>query len=107
MRKEYVLISPARNEEGQIEHTLRSVVAQTVRPRRWIIVNDGSTDRTGEIVERYARENEFITQVHADRRHELGFGSKVRAFQAGYAALANTPYAFIGNLDADVSFGPN
>jgi poly-beta-1,6-N-acetyl-D-glucosamine synthase len=107
MQSEYVLISPARNEEGQIEHTLRSIMAQTLRPRRWIIVNDGSTDRTAEIVARYARENEFITLVHADRRHDLGFGAKVRAFETGYAALAKTPYAFIGNLDADVSFGPN
>jgi biofilm PGA synthesis N-glycosyltransferase PgaC len=107
MHREYVLISPARNEESQIEHTLRSVLAQTLRPRCWVIVNDGSTDRTAEIVDRYARENEFITLVHADRRHHLGFGSKVRAFETGYATLVKTPYAFIGNLDADVSFGPN
>lgn len=99
----YVLITPARNEEGKIEHTLRSVVAQTLRPRRWVVVNDGSTDRTGAVIDRFAARHEFILPVHAERAHGQGFGSKVKAFEAGCAALGDTPYQFIGNLDADVS----
>ena len=50
-----MLITPARNEEAFIEETIRSVLAQTVLPRRWIIVSDGSTDRTDDIVQRHAR----------------------------------------------------
>jgi glycosyltransferase involved in cell wall biosynthesis len=102
----YVLITPARNEEKYIEHTLKSVVAQTILPRRWIVVNDNSTDRTGEIVERYARDFPFLRLVTVRNRRKREFSSKVFAFNAGYAALDVPDYRFIGNLDADVSFGP-
>ena len=54
MKLEYVLITPAHNEEEFIEKTIQSVIAQTVLPKKWIIVNDGSTDRTEEIVHKYA-----------------------------------------------------
>jgi glycosyltransferase involved in cell wall biosynthesis len=104
LNAEYALITPAKNEEGQIQHTIRSMVRQLVLPQRWVIVNDGSTDRTGEIVEQYARDYDFIIPVHSQKSHGEGFGSKVRAFEAGYALLKNTDYRFIGNLDADVSF---
>ena len=50
----YVLITPAHNEEAFIEKTLESMVAQTLLPERWVIVDDGSTDRTAQIVEGYA-----------------------------------------------------
>jgi biofilm PGA synthesis N-glycosyltransferase PgaC len=50
----YVLVTPARNEQDFIELTIRSMVAQTVKPLKWVIVSDGSTDRTDEIVEGYA-----------------------------------------------------
>jgi glycosyltransferase involved in cell wall biosynthesis len=52
----YVLITPARNEEAFIELAIRSVVAQAVRPLRWVIVSEGSTDGTDEIVKKYAAE---------------------------------------------------
>ena len=60
----YVLITPARNEERFIRKTLDSVVAQTLLPERWIIVNDGSTDRTAEIVESYAKRHSWIELIH-------------------------------------------
>ncbi len=103
----YVLITPARNEEKYIEHTLRSVVSQTILPRQWIVVNDNSTDRTGEIVERYAREFPFLRLLTVRNRPARDFSSKVFAFNAGYAALDVGDYRFIGNLDADVTLGPD
>lgn len=100
----YVLITPARNEAQYIELTIRSVVAQTIRPRRWIIVSDGSTDGTDEIVSKYAAENPWIELVRMPERQERHFAGKVRAFNAGLARLAGCEYEVVGNLDADVSF---
>jgi cellulose synthase/poly-beta-1,6-N-acetylglucosamine synthase-like glycosyltransferase len=101
----YVLITPARNEAEFIEHTLRSVVAQTARPAKWVIVSDGSTDGTDEIVARYSAEHPWIELVRMPERRERDFAGKVRAFNAGFARLAECEYEVIGNLDADVSFG--
>ncbi|MBI5644308.1 MAG: glycosyltransferase family 2 protein [Deltaproteobacteria bacterium] len=103
----YVLITPARNEERFIEHTIRSVVSQTVRPAEWVIVSDRSTDRTDEIVNRYSREYGFIRLLRVDGDEQRNFGSKALAFTKGYLALSHTGYEFIGNLDADVTLGPD
>jgi poly-beta-1,6-N-acetyl-D-glucosamine synthase len=100
----YVLITPARNEADFIDLTLRSVVAQTVRPLRWVIVSDGSTDGMDEIVSRYASDNPWIELVRMPERRERHFAGKVHAFNAGYARVKDLPYDIIANLDADVSF---
>ncbi|MEW6115774.1 MAG: glycosyltransferase family A protein [Nitrospirota bacterium] len=103
----YVLITPARNEEAYIEKTLRSVIAQTVLPSKWVIVSDGSTDGTDEIVQKYAAHYSFIRLVKAQEQGQRNFGSKVSAFKAGYDSLGDVNYEFLGNLDADVSFKPD
>lgn len=103
----YVLITPARNEAQFIELTVRSVVAQTVRPARWIIVSDGSTDGTDEIVRKYAAENSWIELIRMPERSERDFAAKVHAFNAGYARLEHLDYDVIVSLDADISFGEN
>lgn len=103
----YVLVTPARNEEAHIERLLQVVVAQTLLPRKYVIVSDGSTDRTDEIVRAYAERYDFIELVRAEKDSRAGFGSKVFAFNTGYARMRNVPYEFIGNLDADVSFEPD
>ena len=61
----YVVVTPARNEEAYIERTIRSVISQTIRPQRYVVVSDGSTDRTDEIVQKYADEYEFITFIQS------------------------------------------
>lgn len=100
----YVLITPARNEARFIELTLRSMVAQTARPLRWVIVSDGSTDGTDEIVGKYAAEHEWIELLRMPDRAERHFAGKVYAFNAGRARVKELPYDVIGNLDGDVSF---
>src|SRR5208282_5013460 len=100
----YVLITPARNEAEFIELTIRSVVAQTVRPARWVIVSDGSTDGTDEIVLRYAADNPWMELVRMPERRERHFAGKVHAFNAGYARVKDVKYEVIGSLDADMSF---
>lgn len=84
MPLEYVLITPARNEAEFIEETIRSVIAQTVLPKRWVIVSDGSKDGTDEIVQRYRGGREWLELVRLPERKERGFAAKVRAFNAGY-----------------------
>jgi poly-beta-1,6-N-acetyl-D-glucosamine synthase len=100
----YVLITPARNEAQFIELTIKSVIAQTVRPAKWVIVSDGSTDGTDAIVSKYAAENPWIELIQMPERRERHFAGKVYAFNAGYARLKNVEYEVIGSLDADISF---
>jgi biofilm PGA synthesis N-glycosyltransferase PgaC len=102
----YVIITPAHNEEALLGHTAQAVVAQTVRPLKWIVVNDASSDGTREVAERYAREHSFIEVVNLERAAGRHFGNKVRAFNAGLERVKELEFDFVGNLDADISFGP-
>ncbi len=103
----YVLITPARNEEAYLEETIRSVVAQTVTPLKWIIVSDGSTDRTDEIVRRYLLQHPWIELLRMRERGDRQFAAKAHAFNAGYDTLKDLKYDVIGNLDADITFEPD
>jgi len=103
-RLRYVLVTPARNEEAFIEKTIQSVVSQTVRPVRWVIVNDGSTDGTARIVERYAAAHDWIEVVNMPQRRDRSFAAKVHSFNAGYEKVSSIAHDVVGNLDADISF---
>jgi glycosyltransferase involved in cell wall biosynthesis len=100
----YVIITPARNEEAYIEKTIRSVISQTVLPQKWIIVSDGSTDRTDEIVKQYMAENVWIELLRMPEHRDRTFAAKVHCFNAGYKRFKDIKYDVIGNLDADISF---
>jgi biofilm PGA synthesis N-glycosyltransferase PgaC len=100
----YVLITPARDEAQFIELTIKSVVAQTVRPIRWVIVSDGSTDGTDDIVSKYAADHAWIELVRMPGRRERHFAGKVHAFNAGYARIGDLEYDVIGSMDGDISF---
>jgi glycosyltransferase involved in cell wall biosynthesis len=103
----YVLITPARNEADYIELTLKSVVSQSVRPLKWVIVSDGSTDATDDIVRQYVANNTWIELVQMPERRERNFAGKAIAVSAGQKKLGELQYDIIGNLDADVSFDPD
>ena len=100
----YVLITPARNEAEFIEMTLKSVISQTVRPEKWVIVSDGSTDGTDEIVGKYLTANPWIELVRTAERQERHFAGKVQAFNAGHARVQDLEYDVIASLDADITF---
>ncbi len=100
----YVLITPARNEAQFIELTIHSVIAQTTRPAKWVIVSDGSTDGTDKIVRHYASKHPWIEVVRMPDRQERHFAGKVYAFNAGYARVRDVAYSIIGSMDADISF---
>jgi poly-beta-1,6-N-acetyl-D-glucosamine synthase len=102
----YVLITAARNEEAFIERTIRAVLAQTLAPAKWVIVSDGSTDLTDEIVERHAARHGFIDPVRAAADPTRNFGSKAKAVNFAYGRTAGLDFAFVGVLDADVVFDP-
>jgi poly-beta-1,6-N-acetyl-D-glucosamine synthase len=103
-RHDYVVITPARNEAAFIEFTIKSMVSQTIKPLRWVIVSDGSTDRTVDIIKRYSKENAWIELVQMPERRERHFAGKVHAFNAGYAKVKHLQYEFVASLDADLSF---
>jgi glycosyltransferase involved in cell wall biosynthesis len=103
MPLKYVLITPARNEQAFLEATIIAVLHQTIRPLLWVIVSDGSTDRTEEIVRRYSTKNPWIELISLPQRHDRHFAGKVHAFNAGYERVKRLSYDVIGNLDADVS----
>jgi glycosyltransferase involved in cell wall biosynthesis len=107
-RVRYVVITPARNEARYIERTLRSMAAQTVLPARWIVVDDGSTDGTGALVQQYARVNDWIHLVSVTSQSEARSGGSkvVRAFNTGYNVIKDESYDFIVKLDADLTLPP-
>jgi len=104
----YVIITPARDEEEHIEQTILSVANQTILPSQWIIVNDGSGDNTGTIIDGYAARHPWITVRHRSNRgfREAG-GGVVNAFNDGYKQVRSPNWQFIVKLDADLSFAPN
>jgi poly-beta-1,6-N-acetyl-D-glucosamine synthase len=104
---QYLLVTPARNEEAFLELTIQSVLKQTVRPARWLIVSDGSTDRTDEIVSRYARQHDWIELFRMPERDTRDFGGKARSFNTGYARIKHLAHDVIASLDADITFDPD
>lgn len=102
-----VIISPVRDEAEHIERTLQSIVSQTVKPAEWIIVDDGSTDDTAQLVEQYASEHPFIKLVHRKNRgfRKLG-GGVIAAFKEGMTHISHPNYTHLAKLDGDMSFGP-
>jgi glycosyltransferase involved in cell wall biosynthesis len=103
----YVLITPAHNEEAFIQKTLDSMVAQTLLPERWVIVDDGSTDRTAEIVESYEKQYPWMELLRRPRGSDRSFAGKVYAFNLGLNRAASLTFEVLGNLDADLSFDPD
>ena len=102
----YVLMTAAHNEEATIEGTIRSVTQQTILPKRWVIVSDNSSDRTDDIIQKYAEKCDFIRYLRITRPPGRNFGSKVLALQQGSKLYADVAPNFIGNVDADVTLEP-
>ena len=107
-RGHYIIISPVRDEAAYIEGTLTSVIRQTLQPSQWVVVDDGSTDATPEILEQFAQKTPWLRVV---RRRDRGFraaGSGVMdAFYAGLAAAQPGAWDFLVKLDGDLRFEPD
>ena len=101
----YIVVTPAKDEVRHIERTLQSMVAQTHRPLMWIVVDDGSSDGTIEIVQKYAEAHDFIRPIPAERITSRATGTaEIRAFNRGYELVRSEKFGCIVKLDADLSF---
>ena len=104
----YVVISPVRDEEAYIRFTADCMIHQTVVPKEWIVINDGSSDNTGKILDEYAQQYPWIRVVHrANRGFRKAGGGVVEAFNEGYKALQFHDWDFLVKLDGDLSFDPD
>jgi len=101
---QYVLITAARNEEAFIEAVIQAVVAQTMLPAKWIIVSDGSTDQTDNIVKNYALQYDWIELLRMPEHRDYQFAAKVHCLRAAWEKLQPLAFDVIGNLDADITF---
>lgn len=107
MRRSYVVISPCRNEADFMRHTLDSVVAQSIRPSLWVIVDDGSTDETPRILSEYAARHDWIRIVTRSDRGRRAVGPGViEAFYAGFAAIEPDEFEYLCKLDLDLELPP-
>lgn len=107
MTNRYLLISPCRNEADYMRQTLDSVLAQTVLPAKWVIVDDGSTDDTPQILAQYAALHPWIQIVtRADRGHRAVGPGVIDAFYSGYGAVDPDAYDYLCKLDLDLRLPP-
>jgi glycosyltransferase involved in cell wall biosynthesis len=103
----YVLVTPARNEAQFIAATMRSVIAQSVRPLRWVIVSDGSSDGTDDIVRELAADHDWIDLARMPEHRDRSFAAKANCFNSGYERLKGLTFDIVGNLDADITLSPD
>lgn len=104
----YLVVTPVRDEESYLRLTIESMIAQTIRPVEYVVVNDGSKDKTGEIIDEYARQHAWIRAVH---RKDRGFrkvgGGIIEAFNEGLEAATCGDWDFLSKMDGDLSFAPD
>ncbi len=104
----YLIISPCRNEADFMRKTLDSVVAQSVLPAKWVIVDDGSTDETPDIIAEYIRKYNWISVIRNDDRGKRAVGPGViEAFYRGYETINANDYDYICKLDMDLILPPD
>lgn len=103
MTSRYVLISPCRNEAEFARRTLDSVISQSIPPALWVIVDDGSTDDTPNILSQYATKYDFIRIVRRKDRGARAVGPGViEAFYTGLDTVNLGEYDFLCKLDLDL-----
>jgi glycosyltransferase involved in cell wall biosynthesis len=101
----YVIITPARNEGERIQKTIDSVAKQTIRPMRWVLVDDGSADKTGPLIDAAAKEHSWISAIHRpDRGFRKQGGGVIEAFYDGLKLVEEESWDFLGKLDGDLAF---
>jgi poly-beta-1,6-N-acetyl-D-glucosamine synthase len=107
-----LLITPARDEAAHLAGTIRAVAAQTRQPDLWLVIDDGSSDGTAEILQSLAAELPFMRVLQAPEQEgdpaadRLTLAAEARAFNAALATVELTEFTHVGKLDADVELPP-
>lgn len=105
---QYNMITPAFNEELYIERTIKSVICQNLKPTKWIIIDDDSTDNTSEIIKKYSSQNDFIKYYHRKKpENQPYFVSNVYAIMEGYTLIKEDQFDYLAILDSDIILPPN
>lgn len=108
-----LLVTPARDEASHLERTIRAVAAQTRTPDLWLIVDDGSSDGTPEILARWAAELPFLRVLQAPAQSEevdadrLALAAEARAFNWALSRVDPNEFTHLGKLDADIELSPD
>lgn len=105
MNLKYVIVTPVKNEEKFIGQTINSVINQTIKPQRWIIVNDGSTDKTGEIIQRFAAKFSWIQEIENEKSPTRKMGGQA-ALMHGLRLVNVDDYDYFVRMDGDVNYDP-
>jgi len=100
----YILITPAHNEEEYMEQLIETVLAQTICPARWVIVDDASTDKTNQIVKSYAEQYDFVHYHRIEPNSLVTYYSRrTHVWLQGFEQIKHEVYDFVGALDADIT----
>jgi biofilm PGA synthesis N-glycosyltransferase PgaC len=103
---DYIIVSPVRNEGKHLPDTIRSVAGQTIKPRLWVIVDDGSTDDTSQVVQEAAQKYPWMLLIsRRDRGFRQAGSGVMAAFYEGYRFAGPDPWDFLVKLDGDLTFG--
>src|SRR5262245_14398167 len=101
--RRYLLVSPCRDEAQYLRRTLDSVASQSVLPALWVIVDDGSTDETSEILREYAERLPYLRIVRRTDRGERRVGPGViEAFYDGLDQVRLEDFDYLCKLDMDL-----
>lgn len=104
----YTIVTPVRDEVACIGRTLDAVAGQTALPLQWIIVDDGSTDGTDIILDRFAADHSWVIVLHrGNRGFRANGGGVMDAFYAGFALVEPSQWDYLVKLDGDLSFSPD
>jgi poly-beta-1,6-N-acetyl-D-glucosamine synthase len=106
--RRYIIITPVRDEVSYIGQTINAVTSQTILPIRWVVVDDGSTDGTADVLAKQTVETDWLKVIHRPNRGHRANGTGVmEAFHEGLATLAAHEWDYLVKLDGDLSFDPD
>ncbi len=107
MSRRYAIISPCRDEAEFLQTTIDAIAAQTTPPTLWLVVDDGSTDATPEILARAAERLPFLRVLRRQDRGARAVGpGVVEAFYAGLETIDLDDYDYVCKLDGDLDLPP-